>query len=56
MEIICDHCGNNQVVSGKKWINKKSIKKSMQQVTCQQCGKKIFYPLLQKYNIFKNEF
>ncbi len=49
MEVICRSCGNSNIISQKKYSNKRIIKKSQAFVKCENCGKPVFYTILSKH-------
>ena len=49
MEIICKNCQTPNIISEKKYSNKRIIRKSQAFKKCECCGKPIFYTILSKY-------
>ena len=49
MLLTCE-CGNSWLISKKKYSSKRNIKKSMNMNICSNCGKKVFYSFVSKYD------
>ena len=50
MLLNCPDCGHSWSISKKKHSSKRNIKKSMNMNICSNCGKKVFYSFISKYD------